>query len=314
MSKNKTKFQGQEAFLNYYRDLFTNSKIFDDFLISLSQKHKPILLFNPQFEEQIRFLWEKSGLSWETVTWFTQALYWPEQIPFGETVPGYEEKLIYPMNISSLLPVLALNPQSGELILDACAAPGGKTLGMYFLTGQRSLTPTIIANDVSASRRLRLRQNLDDYQISNIEFWGRPAETIFKQQPNHFDKILLDAPCSSEKHVFNDTKYLKVWTPNRIKTLHQRQLALLGGLLLALKPGGTLIYSTCAINICENEGTVGEFLRKKGDLVELIDWKKPIEGSQQFLNQDFGFDQKKVLRVLPHENFDPMFVAVFRRK
>jgi len=303
----KTNLQGKEAFIIYYQQILSDQNQFEKLLNSFNQKNPPIFLFNPKFEEQIRFLWGKSGLSWKAVAWFPQALYWPPEITFGELVPGYEEKLIYPMNISSLLPVVALDPKPDELILDACAAPGGKTLGIIYKGGQ------VIANDVSFGRRARMRKTFDDYQTEDIEVWGRPAETIFKQYPDHFDKILLDAPCSSEKHVWHDPKYLKQWTPNRIKNLHRRQLALLGGLILALKPGGILVYSTCAVNTLENEGTVAGFLKNKGGLVELIDWVKPIEGAKQFWDQDFGFDQSKVLRILPDENFDPMFVAVFKR-
>jgi 16S rRNA C967 or C1407 C5-methylase (RsmB/RsmF family) len=312
----KQKLQGKEAFSRYYTDLL-GEQGFSDLVSSFERKNPPVFLFNPEYEEQIRFLWRKSGLSWRMVEWFGCALYWPPEIPFGELVPGYEEKLLYPMNISSLLPVIALDPKPGELILDACGAPGGKTLGICYCCRERkSSFPThIISNDISSPRRARMRQILDDYQAVDVEVWGRSAETIFKQYPNYFDKILLDAPCSSEKHVWNDPKYLKQWTPNRIKTLHQRQLALLGGLVLALKPGGTLVYSTCAVNTLENEGTVVEFLNKKSDLVELAGWEKPVEGSLHFHTQaEGGFDQSKVLRLLPSQDFDPMFVAKLRRK
>jgi len=158
-----------------------------------------------------------------------------------------------------------------------------------------------------------MRQTFGEFQLNDIDIWGRPAETIYQQYPNYFDKILLDAPCSSEKHVWNDIKYLKQWTPNRIKVLHLRQLALLGGLLLALKPGGILVYSTCAVNTLENEETVGELLQKKGNLAKLTDWEKPIDRSKQLNDQNFGFDQNKVLRILLKENYDPMFVAVLRK-
>lgn len=312
----KQKLQGKEAFVSYYSQQFGEDG-FTELVTSFEQKNPPVFIFNPEYEEQIRFLWGKSGLSWRRVEWFNEALYWPPEIPFGETVPGFEEKLLYPMNISSLVPVVALDAKPGELILDACAAPGGKTLGVvYRCNEQKSSFPiAIIANDLSLARRRRMKNTFDEYQVSTVEIWGRLAETIFKQYPNHFDKILLDAPCSSEKHVWNDSKYLNQWTPNRVKTLHQRQLALLGGLLLALKPGGTMVYSTCAVNTLENEGTVGEFLRKKGDQLELISWDTPVRSSSLFHNQvEGGFNQNKVLRVLPKEGFDPMFVAILRKK
>ncbi|PIP52908.1 hypothetical protein COX08_03870 [Candidatus Beckwithbacteria bacterium CG23_combo_of_CG06-09_8_20_14_all_34_8] len=303
----KHKNIGKTAFLDYYQNHFPLK--FDQIIQSFDDKNPPVFLFNPQFEDQIRFLWGKSGLNFNKIEWFPYAVYWPQQIPFGEPVPGYEEKLIYPLNISSLLPIMALQPKQNEVILDACGAPGGKTLGIKFLGSNNR----IIANDISPIRRQRMRQTFGEFQLNDIDIWGRPAETIYQQYPNYFDKILLDAPCSSEKHVWNDIKYLKQWTPNRIKVLHLRQLALLGGLLLALKSGGILVYSTCAVNTLENEETVGELLQKKGNLAKLIDWRKPVEGSKQLNDQNFGFDQNKVLRILPKENYDPMFVAVLRK-
>lgn len=305
MSKKIT--SGREVFINYYKSEFQD--IFSIIIDSFAHKNKPVFLFDPKFEEQLRFLWSKSGLSWQKVEWFPKALYWPEQIPFGESVPGYAEKLIYPVNISSLFPVIALDPKPKENILDACAAPGGKTLAMSYCGADM-----VVANDISANRRRRMRQTFDDYHITNTDVWGRSSETIYQQYPDHFDKILLDAPCSSEKHVFNDMKYLKEWNPNRIKALHRRQLALLGGLILSLKSGGILVYSTCAVNSLENEGTVGEFLTRKGNMAELINFPKPVNGSGFFCKQNYGFNQQKILRILVQNQFDPMFVAVFRRK
>jgi len=309
------KKQGKEAFISYYKELM-GEEYYDSLISSFEIKNPPVFLFNPQYEDQIRFLWGKSGLSWKTVAWFPNALYWPPEIPFGETVPGYEEKLLYPMNISSLLPVLAMNLKPWEITLDACAAPGGKALAIAYQNGCCPIPEdcNLIANDISPDRRRRMRQTFDDYNVSGVEVWGRPAETIYQQYPNYFSKILLDAPCSSEKHVWNDPKYLRQWTPNRVKTLHKRQLALLGGLFLSLKPGGTLVYSTCAVNTLENEGTVGEFLKKKGDQVELVGWSKPALDLDHFHGQaEVSFDQNKVLRLFPQNGLDPMFVAVFKK-
>ncbi|MFA5995534.1 MAG: RsmB/NOP family class I SAM-dependent RNA methyltransferase [Patescibacteria group bacterium] len=203
---------------------------------------------------------------------------------------------VYHLNAASLLPVQALNPQHGDIVLDACAAPGGKALYIAEAIGK---TGKLIANDISPARRFRMKQLFLDWDYAvetrhGVSLLGKPAETLFKIYPNYFDKILVDAPCSSEKHVWNSPKHLAQWSYSRIKQLKQRQIALLSGLFLALKPGGTMVYSTCAITPEENEQVVEKLLKKRGDVLQLIEQ----------------------IRVWPQpdKNLDPMFVAKFIHK
>ena len=77
-----------------------------------------------------------------------------------------------------------------------------------------------------------------------------------------YDSILLDAPCSSERHVYNDAKYLEQWTKNRIKTLSIAQWALLSSAFLMVKKGRYILYSTCALADAENDGVISRLLKK----------------------------------------------------
>lgn len=276
------------TFEEYYRQLFKTDAEFQQFLQNLTAEHKPVLLFREQNRTMLQSLWKEQRLVWRSAPEYTNAVLWPESIPLGTPLPGFTEKLIYPMNVSSLSPVLELNPQPGERILDACAAPGGKALAMYDLMANEG---EFIANDSSPARAHRLRQVLQEYSASQAIVWQKKAEIIFKRYPEYFDKILLDAPCSSEKHVYQDPKYLAQWSPARIKHLKYRQIALINGLWLALKPGGRLIYSTCAVNREENEGVVADFLKRHPEVEQLSE-----------------------KRIWPDaDRFDAMFITAFQK-
>ncbi|EKD78874.1 MAG: Fmu (Sun) protein, partial [uncultured bacterium] len=117
----------------------------------------------------------------------------------------------------------------------------------------------LYCNDNSPKRFNRLRKTMLDLGYDNIHLWHKKSETLYKRYPNFFDGILLDAPCSSEKHVWHSPKYLAQWSVSKIKRLKQQQIALLNGLWLALKPGGRIVYATCALNTEENEGVMADF-------------------------------------------------------
>lgn len=255
----KGKIKGKAGFIEYYRELFSSDEDFQIFLNNLSSEHLPILRFATNNEVKLKQLWAKQHLPWQISTEYSNALLWPTAIPAGTELPGYAEHLFFPMNPSSLQPVLALDPKPGEVILDACAAPGGKALFIADLMGDAH---TLYANDSSGIRRQRLRTILSDYRHGDVQVIGQHAETLFKKYPRYFDKILLDAPCSSERHVWSSPKHLAEWSPSRIKRLYYQQVALINGLWLALKPGGSLVYSTCAVNTMENEGVIEQFLKK----------------------------------------------------
>jgi len=305
------KKRGKEAFIDYYRSFFADESQFNDFIKSLEIRTLPILRFNPKNESGLRKLWKNAGFKWETVSWYPHALKWPKDVPLGTELPGYKEHLFYPMNPSSLLPALALDVQSDDLILDACAAPGGKALIIAENLGKKG---KLIANDISGARRFRMKQIFFDYGFSSIELWGKKAEIIFKTNPDYFDRILVDAPCSSEKHVWNSKEHLKDWSPGRVRQLKQRQLALLCGLFIALKPGGRMVYSTCAITPEENEEVVAKLLKKKQGAIRLVSYKTkaPVQSGIKGEWNEF-FDSKKVNRIWPDEEYDPIFVAVFEK-
>lgn len=303
-----------ERFEQFYTEKFGDR--WNTLRTSLLEEHLPVLRFQPQDEENVRALFSEHNLSFNTLSWYSHAALWPKELPFGETLPGVAEGLLYVMNASSLLPPLilsrALKENNALEILDACAAPGGKTL----VLAQELSNVHITANELSSDRLGRLRATLAHYHHEEIKTLKSQAETLFKKMPEHFDAILLDAPCSSEAHVIASEKHLNEWSPNRVKQMQFRQLALLGGLLLALKPGGILVYSTCSLAPEENEIAVEKFLHKRGEHVELLNAHDYISdmGSDglQVIPSDIS---SKLIRIFPDkDHLDPMFVSVFRKK
>ncbi len=185
----------------------------------------------------------------------------------------------YFMDAASLLPVLALDPQPGERVLDMCAAPGGKSLLIAWALGASG---ELTANDRSPERRGRLKKTLEELTVAGarpqIQVTGHAAERWGLHHPNSYDKILLDAPCSSERHVLEDPKELENWSYKRPTRLSGEQFALLCSALDSAKPGATIVYSTCALEPRENDGVVAKLLERRVGKVEVSAWESPLGG------------------------------------
>ena len=155
------------------------------------------------------------------------------------------------------------NPQSEQKVLDMCAAPGGKTL---VLSSNLSKNQTLFSNERSSSRKARLlkvcTESLPESLQKKLRISCSDASTWCRRETESYDAILLDAPCSSERHVLTDSKYLSTWSPSRIKSLAIEEWALLSCAWRLLKVNSYLLYSTCALNPCENDELISKLLKK----------------------------------------------------
>lgn len=196
----------------------------------------------------------------------------PQPLPFtaGLTAPYYLDR-------ASIYAAEALPLTDDGSCLDMCAAPGGKTL---VLASRMGLQVQITANELSRARRARLLKVLDEHlppeNRSRIEVTGYDAAVLPRVQQSRYDRILLDAPCSSERHVLTDPKYLSCWTPARIKMLAQRQWALLSAAFLLLKEDGFLVYVTCALADAENDGVIERLVKKYGKTAAVRSYAPPV--------------------------------------
>lgn len=280
---------------------------YKDYLQALKQTSLPILRFHPKNEKILKELWRSSSLPLATLKWYPYALKWPGKVPPKTDLPGNNEHLFYLQNASSLLPVFALDIKPGQKVLDAAAAPGGKAL---FIAEKLESTGEFIVNDLSNIRLNRLKRVFEERDIKKNfpKYLRQNAAILFKKYPNYFDRILLDAPCSSEKHIYSSQEHLKNWTNSRIRHLKQIQLSLINGLFLALKKGGRMVYSTCSINREENEEVIEKFLKKYKGSIKIIPLPKTFPGYQS--NSPYIYID---IRKPENANLDPMFVAIIEK-
>lgn len=184
-------------------------------------------------------------------------------------------------------------------ILDMSASPGGKTtqLSEYYPNS------IIIANELDKSRLKGLFSNIDRMGWENIcvtNYDGR----FFKNTPELFDKVLLDAPCSGEWTAFKTDDALKFWNLKNIKRIAKLQFWLLEAAAISLKVGGELVYSTCTLNTLENEENIEKFLKKYSDYFEIIPLQK----------KDTTPGEKTYIRNRPHQDGTGWFFVAKLRK
>ncbi len=176
----------------------------------------------------------------------------------------------YFLDPASVCVALCLPVRNAGKILDLCAAPGGKSL---VLAGNLADNAVLYSNERSAERKMRLSkviaQSLPEARAKNIIISCSDGATWCRKETEAYDRILLDVPCSSERHVMTDEKYLREWSPSRTKQLAIEQWALLSSAWRLLVKGGYLVYSTCALSSKENDDVI-ERLFKKFDDVRLI--------------------------------------------
>ena len=180
-------------------------------------------------------------------------------LPLGKTLEHFSGE-IYVQSLSSMLPVKILDPQPGEKILDICAAPGSKST---FLAQKMENKGLLVCNEPSGSRSKKLSANLNRMGVLNsvmIQSDGTILHNFFGQE---FDKILLDAPCSSEGFSRKDAQFFsKMWSETKIFEAAKLQKRLIESCFKMLVPGGTLLYSTCTSAPEENEFIVEHLLKE----------------------------------------------------
>ena len=198
--------------------------------------------------------WELTALPWYTDGFVIDRE--DRSQPLGHSLEHFAGHF-YVQEASSMVPPLVLDPKPGERVLDMAAAPGSKTTQMAALMRNQGL---LVANDSSAVRLKALSSNVERIGLLNVVVTQLSGPRLGRLLPGYFDKVLLDAPCTAEGTIAKNPELLGRWSENSIKKLSTLQLKLLLGAYYALRPGGTLVYSTCTFAPEENEGVVHEFL------------------------------------------------------
>ena len=215
--------------------------------------------------------------------------------------PLWEEGRFMPQSRAAMAVSRILDPQPGDRVLDLCAAPGGKTTHLAALAGDRG---AVVAVERHPGRAAALQRTAERMGARSVEV--RTADAAEPQEPEAYDRVLVDPPCSDLGTLAArpDARWRK--TPDAPQRLARTQAAILGAGAAALKPGGTLVYSTCTISPAENERLIERFLADHADFAaddlrsEWSVWQH--QGVPAFL------------QTLPHrDGTDGFFVARLRR-
>ena len=224
------------------------------------------------------------------------------------------DRLIEPyyMDKASILAASILPISENCSVLDMCAAPGGKTLSIALrLDGKGSL----VANDRSAARRSRLhsviQSCLPEELGSIIKVTGHDSTKWSLYEKEAYDRILLDAPCSSERHVLTDSSALAIWSPNRPKLLAIQQFAMLASALDAAKSGGYILYSTCSICPLENESVIGKLYSKRSGLFEEIDM---LQAHPELEKLSEKLEHGRIVLPDVQDGSGPLYFCLIRKK
>lgn len=206
--------------------------------------------------------------------------------------PIVRDGLLYPLKMASAIPVVELNPQPGERIMDLCAAPGGKTI---HIAARMKGEGFLFAVEPVRDRFFKLRANCERTGVKNAVFKQADGRMI-RPDREGFDKVLVDAPCSSESRFESaEPKTYAYWSLRKIKEMRKKQIGLIRSGLRCLKPGGILVYSTCTFAPEENESVIQYIQRKFENEIELL----PVETGKEFQYPILtGWDGKKINVIL----------------
>ena len=205
-------------------------------------------------------------------------------------IPGFTGGQLSVQDEAAQMAATLLAARAGDRVLDACAAPGGKTC--HILELQPGLAE-LVAMDIDAARLRRVSENLSRLELTATLLAGDAAAPPAQLTAASFDRILVDAPCSASGVIRRhpDVKLLR--RDSDIAQLAALQLRILNGLWPLLKPGGTLLYATCSIFDEENSQVVQHFLtdRDDADLQSAdVNWGEPVTSGRQLLPTANGPD------------------------
>lgn len=231
-----------------------------------------------------------------------------------ESAP-FREGRIYIQSLSSMAAPLALAPEPGETVLDLAAAPGGKTAMIAAMMENRG---RLSAVEAVRGRFFRMKANLDLQGATMVRTYLTDGRSVGRKCPEMFDRILLDAPCSSEARFTRlDPESWAHWSPRKVEEAARKQRGLIRSALEALRPGGVLLYCTCSFSPEENELIVNDALRRHGDGLRVCALDLPLPNLQPGLTRWKGKelhpDLARAVRILPDRVMDGFFLCLIRK-
>ncbi|KAF2366321.1 SAM-dependent methyltransferase RsmB/NOP2-type [Trinorchestia longiramus] len=231
----------------------------------------------------------------------------------------------YPLDGGSLLPVLALDVQPGNLVLDMCAAPGGKSLALM----QTTMPGFLHCNDKSSSRMTRLEIIMKQYfgdtsrASKSLQITRLDGTMLTAGEAGLFDRVLVDAPCQNDRYSLQVRDHYNIFNlSNRQErlALPEQQADLLMRALQLVRVGGVVVYSTCSLSPVQNDGVVHLALTRLWDQTNaqytVMDFSRAMEPFKFFLDfgKELGLKYGQVILPRASNNFGPTYCAKIIRK
>ncbi len=230
---------------------------------------------------------------------------------------AHEEGRLYVQGIASMLAPLLLDPRPGERILDLAAAPGGKTLQMAAMMRNQGW---ISAVEHAKSRYHRLKANVLRHGAHCVHTYLMDGARVWRKCPEQFDRVLLDAPCSSEaRFQLQQPQSFAFWSRRKIREMSRKQGRLLFSAVQSLKPGGCLLYATCSFAPEENEAPISKLLQTFGDALSIEPLQLPLTdvhwqpGLGHWQGKAFAPAMEHSLRLLPDERMGGFYLCKLRK-
>ncbi len=226
--------------------------------------------------------------------------------------PYYFAGLYYLQDPSAMTPASRLPVESGDVVLDLCAAPGGKATELAAKLGGTGL---LVANDISSKRAKALLKNIELSGVENSFIVTEYPAKLREYFTDFFDKILIDAPCSGEGMFRKDPSMIRAWEQNGPEFYSGLQREILSQALPMLKEGGMLLYSTCTFSPLEDEGSV-EYLLSLDERLRLVEMEGYVgfaKGNPALIGSEDG-ELEKCVRIFPHRlDGEGHFLALFEK-
>lgn len=258
----------------------------DDFLYSYDNNRFQALRFNTlkvqSHEEIMRILMVLEISSDKRVSWANEAYYFDENVRPGKH-PYHEMGLYYIQEPSAMSAAALLAPKPGMRVLDLCAAPGGKSTQLATYLGDSGL---LVSNEINTQRSRILSQNIERMGIKNAIVTNEDSFVLASHFPGFFNAIQVDAPCSGEGMFRKLPEAIEQWSMENVAICVARQKEILDNAAVMLKPGGTIVYSTCTFSKEENEDVIEYFLERHPDFtLEEMErfWPHKVDGEGHFV-------------------------------
>lgn len=258
----------------------------DDFLYSYDNNRFQALRFNTlkvqSHEEIMRILMVLEISSDKRVSWANEAYYFDENVRPGKH-PYHEMGLYYIQEPSAMSAAALLAPKPGMRVLDLCAAPGGKSTQLATYLGDSGL---LVSNEINTQRSRILSQNIERMGIKNAIVTNEDSFVLASHFPGFFNAIQVDAPCSGEGMFRKLPEAIEQWSMENVAICAARQKEILDNAAVMLKPGGTIVYSTCTFSKEENEDVIEYFLERHPDFtLEEMErfWPHKVDGEGHFV-------------------------------